>query len=194
MLGQSSVHQMTPGSSYGLQTSQVNAWGYEHQGEGSKLLNTLMPNSVSSFPLGLYFLCFSCGIAATHRPCRYHGAPQLLQPALSEHPPFYQSYSCRSYPPPATAAQWLCASAGPNLWAWTDFHSKVPKVVVNWEGTLRYKQASDLGNPILEVIDGPELWEPRGIVILSHNHYHKQLELEWTLETSSLPFTTLSLP
>lgn len=45
MLGQSSVHQMTPSSSYGLQTSQVNAWDYEHQEEGSKLLNTLMPNS-----------------------------------------------------------------------------------------------------------------------------------------------------
>lgn len=70
---------------------------------------------------------------------------------------------------------------------------RYPKLVVNWEGTLRYKQASDLGNPILEVIDEPELWETSGILLLSHHHYHKQPELERTLETNSLTFTTLVL-
>lgn len=90
---------------------------------------TLLVLILSSFHPGIYSLCFSCGIAATHRPRRYHGTPQLLQPALSEHPPFYQSYSCRSHSPPATAAQWLCAPAGPYLRTWANFQSKVPKRV-----------------------------------------------------------------
>lgn len=148
------------------------------------MLCTLLVLTLSSFHPGIYSLCFSCGIAATHRPRRYHGTPQLLQPALSEHPPFYQSYSCRSHSPPATAAQWLCAPAGPYLRTWANFHSKVPKRV-GVVKALRYRGTFDLEKRAWGDGTNQTFWRWQEHLSGHITYCYKMPELEGTLATSS---------
>lgn len=84
MLGQSSVHQMTPSSSYGLQTSQVSAWDYCHQGEGSKLLSSLMPQLSSPSLQGYTSYVSHVGLQQHTGP-----AGTMVPPSYSSQP--YQS-------------------------------------------------------------------------------------------------------